>query len=261
MLIDSHCHLDYLDREGDDLEGVLARAAAADVGLMVTIGTTIEGFEKVRAIAARFDNVYCTVGVHPHEAAGAEALEPETLVRLAAHPKVVGIGETGLDYYYEHSPREVQAALFRRHIAVAREIGLPVVVHTRDADADTIAILRDEMARGVFTGLIHCFSTSRQLAEEAIELGLYISLSGIVTFKSAAAIRETTADLPLDRLLVETDSPYLAPVPHRGKRNEPAFVAHTAAAVAALRGMAAEDFAAATSRNFFRLFTKVPEAA
>lgn len=256
MLIDSHCHLDFPDF-ADDLDGVVARAGEAGVGAMVTISTEIAKFPGVLAIAERFGNVFCSVGVHPHEA----EKEPDTttarLVELAQHPKVVGIGETGLDFYYEHSPRDVQARLFRAHIAAARETGLPVIVHTRDADEETVEILRDEYGKGAFTGVIHCFSTSAWLAEAAVDLGLYISLSGIVTFKKAEAIRDAvTTVVPLDRLLVETDSPYLAPVPKRGKRNEPAFTRHTADFVADLLGLPADDLEARTTANFRTLFAK-----
>ncbi len=256
MLVDSHCHLDYLERDGA-LDDVLDRAAAAGVGLMVTICTKVGEFEHVLAIAERHAQVYCTVGVHPHEAAGETDVSVDTLVRLADHPKVVAIGETGLDYYYEHSPRAIQQRLFRRHVAAARRTGLPLVVHTRDADADTMEILGQEMGQGSYTGLIHCFTATQELAEKSVELGLYVSFSGILTFKTAEAIRATAAVLPMDRILVETDSPYLAPVPKRGKRCEPAFVAHTAARLAEIRGLTPDQMAAATTANFHRLFTKV----
>jgi len=256
MLIDSHCHLDF-PAFADDLDGVIERAGEAGVGAMVTISTEIAKFPRVLAIAERFDNVFCSVGVHPHEA----EKEPDTttarLVELAQHPKVVGIGETGLDFYYEHSPRDVQARLFRAHIAAGRETGLPVIVHTRDADEETVEILRDEHGKGRFTGVIHCFSTSAWLAEAAVDLGLYISLSGIVTFKKADAIRDAvTSVVPLERLLVETDSPYLAPVPQRGKRHEPAYTRHTADFVANFLGLSAEDLEARTTANFKTLFAK-----
>lgn len=255
MLVDSHCHLDFPDF-AEDFDGMLARASEAGVGTMVTICTELSRFDAVRTIAEQHANIYCTVGVHPHEAEEEGLDDPGPLVRLARHERVVAIGETGLDYYYEHSPREAQRTSFRAHIAAARETGLPIVVHTREADDDTMAILEEEHRAGPFTGLIHCFSTSRELAERAVELGLSISLSGIVTFKKAETLREIARDLPLDRILVETDAPYLAPMPHRGKRNEPAFVAHTAACVAEARGMAVDDLARATTDNFFRLFTR-----
>ncbi|MEM7222367.1 MAG: TatD family hydrolase [Pseudomonadota bacterium] len=255
-LVDSHCHLDYLARDGD-LEDVVERAGQAGVGTMLTISTKLSEFDGVRAIAERFDQVYCTVGVHPHEAEGEGPADPAPLVERSAHPKVVGIGETGLDFFYEHSPRDAQEVSFRRHIAAARETGLPLIVHTRDADEDTVRILRDEMANGPVSGLIHCFSTSGALAEAALELGFYISLAGIVTFKRAEELRAIVKEVPLERLLVETDSPYLAPVPYRGKRNEPAYVVHTAACLAELKGITPEEMAAATSDNFFALFTKI----
>ena len=256
MLVDSHCHLDYLARDGD-LDEVVGRARRAGVGRMLTICTKVSEFETVRGVAARYDDVWCTVGIHPHEAEAEPAVTADRLAALAQDPRVAGIGETGLDYFYEHSPRAVQQASFRAHIAAARASGLPLIVHTRDADDDTAAILEEEYAAGPFAGVIHCFSTGRALAERALAIGFYISLSGIVTFKKAEALRETAAALPLDRLLVETDAPYLAPVPNRGKRNEPAFVTHTAAALAGLRGVAVEEIAAATTENFFRLFTRV----
>ncbi len=255
MLVDSHCHLDF-DSFDEDFDDVLVRARTAGVGTMVTICTRLSAFEEVRAIAEKDPDIYCSVGVHPHEAAEEGVETPAALIERAAHEKVVGIGETGLDYFYEHSPREAQATSFRAHIAAARETGLPLIVHTRDADDDTVAILREEHARGPFPGVIHCFTSSRALAEAALALGLYISLSGIVTFKSARDLQETARIVPLDRLLVETDAPYLAPVPKRGKRNEPAFVAHTAAFVAELRGETPERLAEATTDNFFRLFAK-----
>jgi TatD DNase family protein len=260
MLVDSHCHLDFPDF-AEDFDGVLARAAAADVGLMVTICTGLSRFDAVRTIAEQHENIYCTVGVHPHEADGEGVDDPAVLINLARHQRVVGIGETGLDYFYERSPREAQRSSFRAHIQAARETGLPIIVHTRDADDDTISILREEYQDGAFSGLIHCFSTSRQLAENAIDIGFSISFSGIVTFKKADNLREIARDLPLDQILVETDAPYLSPMPHRGKRNEPAFVAHTAACVAEARGMTLEAFSEATTENFFRLFARAERPA
>ena len=256
MLVDSHCHLDFPDF-AEDLDAVMGRAAAAGVGVMLTINTHLTRFERSLAVAERFDNVWCTVGVHPHEAGSEPAAEVERLVDLSRHPKVVGFGETGLDYFYDKSLRERQRDSFRAHLAAARATGLPVVVHTRDADDDTAAILAEEMGKGAFTGLIHCFSSGPELAARALDLGLMISVSGIVTFKKTEALRATLAAVPLDRLLVETDCPYLAPVPHRGKRNEPAYVAATAAALAAVKGLPAGDVEAATTANFFRLFSKV----
>ncbi len=255
MLIDSHCHLDFPELTTDE-SGVLARARTAGVAGMLTIGTRLDQFERVRAIAERHDNVWCSVGVHPHEAKEEGQRTPDRLIEAARHPKVVGIGETGLDFYYEHSPRAEQAESFRAHIAASRQTGLPLIVHTRSADAETGDMLEEEYGKGAFPGLIHCFSSGRAVAERALALGLYISISGIVTFKAADELRAIVRDVPLDRLLVETDAPYLAPIPKRGKTNEPAFVAHTAAKVAELKGVSLSDLEAATTDNFFRLFTK-----
>ncbi len=255
MLVDSHCHLDFPEF-APELDAVVARAKDAGVGTCVTIGTTLEKFPRVQAVAEQFETVWCSVGVHPHEAKVEPLENPAPLIERAQHPKVVGIGETGLDYYYEHSPRAAQIANFRAHIAAARQLKLPLVVHTRDAEDDTIQILRDEMGQGAFTGLIHCFTGTRALADAAVDLGFCISASGIATFKKSEELRAVLKDVPLDRLLVETDAPYLAPMPHRGKRNEPAFVKHTAAMLAELKGVSFEDLAAATTENFFRLFTK-----
>lgn len=256
MLVDSHCHLDFPDFQ-DDLEGVVSRAREAGVGHFLTICTHITKFEQVRAVAAQFDDMHCTVGIHPHEAASEPDVELVKLLDIAANdPKVVAFGETGLDFFYDNSPREIQERQFRTHIQAAREAQLPIVIHTRDADPEMTRILEEEMAEGAFPGVIHCFSSGPELAERAVELGLYISLSGIVTFKKAEELRQIARQVPLERLLVETDSPYLAPVPKRGKRNEPAFVAHTAACVAELHGLSAEDLAAKTTENFFRLFNK-----
>jgi TatD DNase family protein len=255
MLVDSHCHLDFADFH-DDLDEVVARAREAGVGAMQTIGTRLGTFASVRAIAQRYDGVYCSVGVHPHNAAAEEPVAPAALVEAARHPEVIGIGETGLDYHYEHSPRAAQQQSFRAHIAAARETGLPLIVHTRDADDDTVAILKEEAGKGHFAGLVHCFSAGPGVAEAALELGLMISLSGIVTFRNADGLRAIVRALPRDRILVETDAPYLAPAPERGKRNEPAFVTHIAAAVADLLGIDAEALAGQTTRNFFTLFRK-----
>ncbi len=255
MLVDSHCHLDYPDF-ADELDAVIARAAEAGVGTMLTISTKLSQFEAVRAVAERYENVYCTVGIHPHEAASEPETDAETLLRLAEHPKVVGFGESGLDYFYEYSPREAQQRSFRAHIAAARRAQLPLVVHTRDADADTLAILREETAKGAFPGLIHCFGSDAAMARACVGLGFTISFSGIVTFKKAGNVREAVAEVPDAHLLVETDAPYLAPVPKRGKRNEPAYVAYTAAEVAKLRGAPVDAVARTTTDNFFRLFGK-----
>jgi TatD DNase family protein len=259
MLIDSHCHLDFPDF-ADDLDGVIARAGEAGVGLMITISTSMAGFDGVRAIAERFPQVYCSVGVHPHEASEDWGLDADRLIRAAEHPKVVGIGETGLDFYYDQSPRDRQADSFRAHITAARATGLPLIVHTRDAEPETIDILREETGRGPFPGLIHCFTGSQVLADAALDLGMSISVSGIATFKSAADLRAVIATVPLDRLLVETDAPYLAPIPKRGKRNEPAYVGHTAAVVAGLKGLGVGALTAATTANTLALFAKLPRA-
>lgn len=259
MLIDSHCHLDFPELAGDET-GVLTRARAAGVAGMLTIGTRLDQFERVRAIAERHDNVWCSVGVHPHEAKEEGQRTPDRLIEAAQHPRVVGIGETGLDFYYEHSPRAEQAESFRAHIAASRRTGLPLIVHTRDADAETGDILEEEFAKGAFPGLIHCFSSGPEVARRVLALGMFISISGIVTFKAAESLRAIVRDIPLDRLLLETDSPYLAPIPKRGKTNEPAFVAHTAAKVAELKGISMAELEVATTENFFRLFTKAERA-
>ena len=255
MLIDSHCHLDF-DTFAPELDAVVARAHQAGVSGLLTICTRLTEFERVQAIAERFDRVWCSVGVHPHEAATEPSADAERLVALTAHPKVVGIGEAGLDYYYEHSPREAQRSVFREHITAARLSGLPLIVHSRDADEETVELLEEGAKAGGLTGVIHCFSSTAYLAERALALGFYISLSGIVTFRKATELQAIARTIPEERLLVETDSPYLAPVPHRGKRNEPAYVADTAAFVAALRGVSAERLAETSTANFYRLFAK-----
>ncbi|MDA1097465.1 MAG: TatD family hydrolase [Proteobacteria bacterium] len=260
MLVDSHCHLDFPGLQ-EDLDGVMTRAAAAGIATMVTICTRVDRFADILAIAERFDNVFCSVGLHPHDAESEPDLTTARLVELAAHDKVIGIGETGLDFHYDHSPRALQAELFRRHIAAARQTGLPLIVHSRAADDEMIAILRDETAKGPFPGVLHCFSSGPELAQAALALDFYISFSGIVTFNKADEVRAVAAATPLDRLLVETDAPYLAPVPHRGKTNEPAFVANTAAKLAGLHGVSSAEIAALTSANFYRLFTKAPGPA
>jgi TatD DNase family protein len=260
MLVDSHCHLDFPDFAAE-LPEVVARAKAAGVGVCVTIGTKLSQFAAVAGAAARFPDVYCTVGSHPHEAEQEPLADSASLLELAQTPKVVGIGETGLDYYYEHSPRDQQQANFRAHIDAARKLELPLVVHTRDAEDDTIAILNEEMGKGAFTGLIHCFTGTQRLAEAALELGFYISASGIMTFKKSDALRDVLRNVPLDRLLVETDAPYLAPTPRRGNRNEPAFVVYTATQLAELKGVPVDELARATTENFFRLFTRATRPA
>lgn len=255
MLIDSHCHLEYKGLV-EDQAGVLDRARAAGVGGFLSISTRQREWGQVIATAERESDVWASVGIHPHEADAHADLGEAALLEAAAHPRVIAIGETGLDYYYDHSDRVTQQDLFRRHIAVARETGLPLIVHTRDAEADTAAILADEMERGAYPALIHCFTASAEFARIVLDLGLTISLSGIVTFKSASALQAVAAEIPEDRLLVETDAPFLAPVPNRGKVCEPAFVADTARFVAQLRGVSLEALSECTTRNFQRLFGK-----
>ncbi len=257
MLVDSHCHLDFPDFT-IEREAVVARARTAGVTTILTIGTRLDEFQDVRAIAESDPDIWCSVGAHPHEAADHADLLPEHLVALTAHPKVVGIGETGLDFHYDLSPRDAQERVFRAHIAASRATGLPLIIHAREADHEIAGILDEERPP---PGVLHCFSSGRALAEAALALGFYISISGIVTFKNADGLRAIVQDLPLDRLLVETDSPYLAPVPYRGRRNEPAFVKATAAAVAALKGVEPERLGAVTSANFFRLFSKATAVA
>ncbi len=255
-LIDSHCHLDFPDF-ADELDAVIERARAAGVERMITIGTRVEAAQRLMAIAEAYDEVYFTVGAHPHEAASEAASDFDAMRRAASHPKCVGIGEAGLDYHYNYAPPEVAKGVFRGQIALARELKLPLVIHTRDAEADTAAILKEEMGRGAFNGLLHCFTSSRALADIALDLGLSISFSGVVTFKKADELRDIARDVPLERILVETDAPYLAPVPYRGKRNEPAFVAATARVVAEARAMAPETLAEAARVNTLRLFSRM----
>ena len=255
MLVDSHCHLDF-PALAEERDAVLARARAAGVGVMQTIGTRLDTFEQVLAIAEANPDVYCSVGVHPHRAAKEPLDGPGQLTAWDAHPKVIGIGESGLDYYYDHSPRDVQAEVFQVHIQAARESGLPLIVHTRDADRDTIDHLRAAMDAGPFAGMVHCYSSSPELGFAAVEMGLYLGLGGILTFKKSDQLRATVRELPLERLLLETDAPYLAPEPFRGKRNEPAYVAHVAAKLAEIKGLALAEIETATTDNFFRLFTK-----
>jgi TatD DNase family protein len=255
MFVDSHCHLNY-EGLAEDQPAVLARARAAGVEAMLNIATRSSEWDDVLAVAERESDVFASVGVHPHDADTHPDVEAETLIARAAHPRVIGIGETGLDFYYDRSDRDRQRASFRAHIAAARETGLPLIVHTREAEADTKEILADEMGKGAYTGVIHCFTASRAFADAALELGLYVSISGIVTFKNARDLQETAKTIPADRLLIETDSPFLAPVPHRGKKCEPAFVADTARFLAELRGEGVDDLAATTAANFYRLFSK-----
>ncbi len=259
MLVDSHCHLDFPEF-AEELDDIVTRAGAAGIGHMLTICTRISKFDQVLKVAESYDNIFCSVGIHPHNALSETEVTPEHLIKLAGHPKVVGFGETGLDYYYDKAPRDVQQRQFRAHIAAARQTGLPLIIHTRDADDDMADILAQEAEKGAFPGLLHCFSSSRKLAETALDLGLYISISGIVTFKNAGDLRDTVKTLPLERILVETDAPYLAPAPMRGKRNEPAFTAHTAEKVAEIKELPLSDVAGATTDNFFRLFAKAVRA-
>lgn len=255
MLIDSHCHLQYKGLV-EDQQGVLSRAREAGIGGFLNISTRASEWQSVIDTAAREPDVWASIGIHPHEADKHADLGEQALIEAAAHPKVIGIGETGLDYYYDHSDRATQQALFRTHIAVARETGLPAIIHTREAEEDTARIVTEEMGKGAFPALVHCFTASADFARQMLELGLSISLSGIVTFKNAKDLQDIAKQLPEDRLLVETDAPFLAPVPHRGATCEPAFTADTARFVAGLRGVDAARLAEVTSRNFFGLFTK-----
>ena len=255
LIVDSHCHLDYpglLDR----LDEVLTNAESAGVGLMLSISSKVRQFEGLLAIVEAHPNIFCTVGTHPHHAHEELDISVSELVKLAQHPKVIGIGEAGLDYHYDHSPRDAQMEGFRRHIEAAQETGLPLVIHSREAETDTARVLEDEMKRRPFKAVLHCFTSQRWLAEKGVELGLSVSFSGILTYKSAEDLRQTAKALPEDRILVETDAPYLAPVPLRGRSNEPAFVSHTLKCLAEIRGTPEVEMAAVTSANFFRLFDK-----
>ncbi len=255
MFVDSHCHLNYKGLV-EDQQGVLERARAAGVSRMLNISTRASEWDAVIAVAERERDVMASVGIHPHEADVHPDVETATLVEKARHPRVIGIGESGLDYYYDHSDRARQRDSFRNHVAAARDTQLPLIVHTRDAEEDTFEILAEEMGKGAYPALIHCFTASRDFAERVLALGLYISISGIVTFKNAKDLQEAARAIPLDRLLIETDSPFLAPVPHRGKPCEPAYVADTARFLAGLRGEPLELLAEATTTNFYRLFSK-----
>jgi TatD DNase family protein len=255
MIVDSHCHLDYpglAEREAE----IVRHADESGVRLMVTIATRPQAWAGAMALADRHPSVVCAVGVHPHHAGEDGLDDPAALLEAARHPKVVAIGETGLDYFYDYAPRDRQAVSFRTHIRAARESGLPLVVHTRDADDDTMWILEEEMGRGEFTGVIHCYSSSRRLAERAVAIGLYLGIGGILTFKRSDELRATVADMPLDRLLLETDAPYLAPVPKRGKPNEPAFTTYVARTLAEVKDTTVAGIEEATTANFFRLFAK-----
>ena len=257
MLIDSHCHLDFPDF-ADELDAVVARARAAGIGRIVTISTRVARHAGLLAIAERFPDVFCSVGTHPHNAHEELDVTAADLVARARHPKVVAIGEAGLDYHYDYSPRDAQERGFRTHIAAARETGLPLVIHAREADDDVARILEEEPGRGPFPAVLHCFTSGRDLAMRAIALGLSISFTGILTFKNSAELRAIAAELPADRILVETDAPYLAPGKMRGKRNEPSYVVEVAKVLAEARGVSFEEIARQTTENFFRLFSKVP---
>jgi TatD DNase family protein len=260
MLVDSHCHLDFTDF-ADDLDAIVARAEAAGVGRIVTISTRVKRLAALLAIVERFPNVYCSVGTHPHNADEEDGILAEKLIELTKHPKVVALGEAGLDYFYEHGSREAQERGFRAHIAAARATGLPLVIHTRDADDDCGRILEEEMAKGSFRAVLHCYTGGRELAMKAIAMGLSISFTGILTFKKSQALRELAAELPADRIMVETDAPYLAPGKFRGKRNEPSYVVETAKVLADARCVSLEEISRQTTENFFRLFSKVSSVA
>ena len=257
MLVDSHCHLDFPDFDADR-DAVVERAHAAGVGTMVTISTRVARFPALQALTERYPRVFCSIGTHPHNAGEERDVTTGDLVAIAAGEKVVAIGEAGLDYHYDTAPREAQQTGFRRHIAAARTTGLPLVIHARDADDDVAAIMAEEAGRGPFPAILHCFASSAALARRGVELGAHVSFSGILTFKRSDELRAIAAEVPLDRLLVETDAPYLAPVPHRGRRNEPAYVVETARMLAEVKGLDAEATAALTTDNFFRLFSKIP---
>ena len=257
MLIDSHCHLDFPDFAAE-LDAVVARARAAGIARLVTICTRVRKFPQVLAVAEKFPEIFCSVGTHPHNAHEELDIDAKALIALTKNPKVVAIGEAGLDYHYDKSPRDAQAQGFRQHIAAARETGLPLVIHSREADADMARILEEETGKGAFPAVLHCYTGGRDLAFRAIELGLYIGFTGILTFKNGQDLRDLAKDLPAERILVETDAPYLAPLPYRGKRNEPAFVVETAKVLADTRGVSADEIARQTTENFFRLFSKVP---
>ena len=260
MLVDSHCHLDFPDL-ATQREAVLARAEGAGVGLILTISTRVRRFADLLEIVEPHGHVFCSIGTHPHHATEEKDITLEEIVRITRHPKVVAIGEAGLDYHYDNSPRDAQERGFRTHIAAARESGLPLVIHSRDADDDTARILEEEMGKGAFAAVLHCFTGGRELARRAVALGHFISFTGILTFKNSDPLRAIAAELPPDRILIETDAPYLAPGKYRGRRNEPAYVVETASALAQVRGVSVETIAKQTSENFYRLFTKVPRPA
>ena len=257
MLVDSHCHLDFPDFAAE-LDAIVARARQAGIRRIVTISTRVKKKALMLAIAEKFPDVFCSVGTHPHNAKEEMDVDANALIALSQHPKIVAIGEAGLDYHYDNNPRDVQEKSFRQHIAAAREAKLPLVIHSRDCDTDMARVLEEEMGKGPFPAVLHCFTGGRDLAFRAIELGLHISFTGILTFKRSDELRSLAKDLPADRILVETDAPYLAPLPYRGKRNEPAYVVETAKVLAATRGVSPDEIAAQTTENFFRLFAKVP---
>ena len=259
ILVDHHCHLDF-PQFAEHLDAIVERAHANGVAAMVTICTRIRELDKLLKIADAYPNVYCSVGTHPHYADEELDIPTEEIVALSHHPKIVAIGEAGLDYYYQHSSKEGQAEGFRRHIAAARETGLPLEIHARDADADTIQILEEEYALGPFKAILHCYTGGPDLAQRAVNMGMIVSFTGVVTFKKSDALREIAASVPLDQILVETDAPYLAPMPYRGKTNEPAYVRHTAETIAAVKGISNDELAAATTKNFLRYFDKVPSS-
>ena len=259
MLVDSHCHLDFPDI-ASELDAVVARARAAGIGRMVTICTRVRKHAQVLAIAEKFSDVFCSVGTHPHNAHEELDIDAKALMEIAKHPKVVAIGEAGLDYHYDKSPRDAQAQSLRQHIAAARESGLPLVIHSRECDTDMTRILKDESRMGAFPAVLHCFTGGRDLAFAAIEFGHYVSFTGILTFKNSQDLRDIAATLPAERVLVETDAPDLAPLPYRGKRNEPSYVVETAKVLAATRGVSLDEITRQTTENFFRLFNKVPRA-
>ena len=257
MLIDSHCHLDFPDF-APELDAVISRAKAAGVSRLITISTRVAKFETYRALAEKYADIFFTIGTHPHQAHEETFITREELEQLSAHPKCIGIGEAGLDYHYDKAPRDVAARVFRTHIAAARDTGLPLVIHARDADDDMAAILHEETENGAFKAVMHCFTSSRALAETALSLGLFISFSGVLTFKNSQELRDIARDVPLERVLVETDAPFLAPVPHRGRRNEPSYVAATAAVLAEVKGVSREEIARITTTNAAALFSKMP---
>ncbi len=257
MLVDSHCHLDFPDF-ASELDAVVARARSAGIGRIVTISTRVKKHAQVLAIAEKFPDIFCSLGTHPHNAQEEFNITAKDLIARAQHPKIVAIGEAGLDYHYDNSPRDAQARSFREHIAAARKTGLPLVIHSRNCDDDMAKMLIEETGKGAFPAVLHCFTGGRELAFKAIDLGLYVSFTGILTFKNSDVLRKIAAQLPAERIMVETDAPYLAPRPYRGKRNEPAYVAETARVLAETRGVTPDEIERQTTENFFRLFSKVP---